>query len=49
MRWDNKKEDDATYGEDNIKAIESDEFIKEYINFLKTESVYKIFIMEKNE
>ncbi|MFR6561551.1 MAG: hypothetical protein ACLUR5_05870 [Eubacterium ventriosum] len=36
-------------GSDNIKGIESDEFIKEYINFLKTESVYKIFIMEKNE
>ena len=53
MRWEHKKEDDATYGEDNIKGIESDEFIKEYIkeyiNFLKTESVYKIFIMEKNE
>ena len=49
MRWEHKKEDDATYGEDNIKGIESDEFIKEYINFLKTESVYKIFVMEKNE
>ena len=49
MRWEHKKEDDATYGEDNIKGIESDEFIKEYINFLKKESVYKIFIMEKNE
>ena len=37
MRWEHKKEDDAIYGEDNIKGIESDEFIKEYINFLKTE------------
>ena len=49
MRWELKKEDDAIYGEDNIKGIESDEFIKEYINFLKTESVYKIFVMEKNK
>ena len=49
MRWEHKKEDDAIYGEDNIKGIESDEFIKEYINFLKTESVYKIFVMEKNK
>ena len=28
MRWEHKKEDDATYGEDNIKGIESDKFLK---------------------
>ena len=49
MRWEHKKEDDATYGEDNITGIDGYEFIDEYVNFLKTESVYKIFIMEKNE
>ena len=49
MRWEHKKEDDATYGEDNITGIDGYEFIEEYVNFLKTESVYKIFIMEKNE
>lgn len=49
MRWGHKKEDDATYGEDNITGIDGYEFIDEYVNFLKTEGVYKIFIMEKNE
>ena len=41
MRWEHKKEDDAIYGEDNIKGIESDEFIKEYINFLKQRAYIK--------
>ena len=29
MRWGHKKEDDATYGEDNITGIDGYEFIDE--------------------
>ncbi|MFR3835343.1 MAG: GNAT family N-acetyltransferase [Eubacterium sp.] len=49
MRWEHNKEDDITYDEDNISGIDKDEFIKEYVNFLKTESKYKIFIMKNDE
>ena len=28
MRWEHKKEDDATYGEDNITGIDGYEFIE---------------------
>ena len=49
MRWEHNKEDDITYGEDNISGIDKDEFIKEYVNFLKTESNYEIFIMKNDE
>ncbi len=47
MKWEHSAEDDITYGETNIAGVNKESFIKEYIEFLKTDSTYKIFVMEK--
>ncbi|MBR2175989.1 MAG: GNAT family N-acetyltransferase [Clostridia bacterium] len=48
MKWEHGAEDDIDYGEHNLDGVDKDEFIDEFISFLKEQTEYEIFIAEDN-
>ena len=49
MKWEHSAEDDITYGETNIVGVDKQEFINEYITFLKEDSTYTVFVLEQDD
>lgn len=49
MKWLHCKEDDLVYGENNLAGVHKENFITEFIDFLKTDHTYKIFVLEEND
>ena len=49
MKWEHSAEDDITYGETNIVGVDKQAFINDYITFLKNDSTYTIFVLERND
>ncbi len=49
IRWQHAKEDDEVYKEKNTVNISKEEYFSKFINALKKEEKYKIFIMEENQ
>lgn len=48
MKWEHCAEDDIDYGEHNLDGVNKDEFIGEFIAFLKGQTDYRIFVAEDN-
>lgn len=48
MKWEHGAEDDIDYGEHNLDGANKNDFIKEFVNFLKTHKEYRIFVAEEN-
>lgn len=48
MRW-LHSEEDVVYGESNLAGVDKEKFINEFVDFLKTDRTYKIFVLEENE
>ena len=48
IKWEHCAEDDIVYGESNLKGCDKNNFITEFVEFLKTDTSYKIFIAEKD-
>lgn len=49
MKWEHCQEDDDVYGERNLEGVDKNTFICEFINFLKADKSYIVFVYEKNE
>lgn len=48
MKWEHGAEDDIDYGEHNLEGVNKDEFVEEFVAFLKAHKEYKIIIAEEN-
>ncbi len=48
MKWEHSAEDDITYGETNTVGVNKQDFIEDYITFLKNDSTYTIFVLEQD-
>lgn len=48
MKWLHCEEDDIDYGEHNLDGVNKQQFISEFMNFLKHNKEYKIFVSENN-
>ena len=48
MKWEHSAEDDIDYDEHNLNGVDKNEFIGEFVGFLKKHTEYKIFIAEDN-
>ncbi len=48
IRWQHAKEDDEVYGEKNTLNVSKEKYFSEFIDTLKKENGYKIFIIEEN-
>lgn len=48
IRWQHAKEDNEVYGEKNTVSISKEEYFSKFIDALKKEDKYKIFIIEEN-
>ncbi len=48
IRWQHAKEDDEVYGEKNTLNVSKEKYFSEFIDTLKKENEYKIFIIEEN-
>jgi len=46
MKWEHSAEDDVTYGESNIVGVDKQQFIDEFVEFLKNDTTYTVFVME---
>lgn len=46
MKWEHSAEDDVTYGESNIVGVDKQQFIDEFVDFLKNDTTYTVFVME---
>lgn len=44
MRWLHGAEDDEDYGESNLIGVDKEKFISEFVDFLKMNEQYKIFV-----
>ena len=48
MKWEHGSEDDIDYGEHNLDGVNKDEFVEEFIAFLKEHKEYEIIVAEEN-
>lgn len=48
MKWEHGAEDDIDYGEHNLDGVNKDEFIEEFVAFLKEHKEYEIIVAEEN-
>lgn len=48
IKWLHCQEDDEVYGEENCKYVDKECFISQFINFLRQDKTYKIFVYEEN-
>ncbi len=48
MKWQHAAEDDIDYGEHNLDGVDKNEFIVEFIAFLKIQTNYQIVVAEDN-
>ena len=48
MKWEHGAEDDIDYGEHNLDGVNKDEFIEEFVAFLKAHKGYNIIVAEEN-
>lgn len=46
MKWQHCLEDDEDYGENNLKNVDKDDFIKKFIDFLTAHKEYKIWVAQ---
>ena len=46
MKWEHCKEDDIDYNENNLIGVDKEKFVKQYAEFFKESTEYKIFIAE---
>lgn len=46
MKWEHCKEDDIDYNENNLIGVDKEKFKNKFIEFLKLNTVYKIFVAE---
>lgn len=49
LKWLHMEDDDITYNEDNLKGINKEKFISDFISFLEGDNNYKIFIAEEDD
>lgn len=49
MKWMHCQEDDEDYGEKNLEGVDKQCFIDSFVDFLKTQKFYTIFVIEENE
>lgn len=48
MKWEHGAEDDIDYGEHNLDGVNKDEFVEEFVAFLKAHKEYEIIVAEEN-
>ena len=48
MKWEHGVEDDIDYGEHNLDGVNKDEFVDEFVAFLKSHMEYEIIVAEVN-
>ena len=48
MKWEHGAEDDIDYDEHNLDGVNKDEFVDEYVAFLKSHKEYEIIVAEVN-
>ena len=46
MKWEHCKEDDIDYNENNLIGVDKEKFVKQYVEFFKESTEYRIFIAE---
>ena len=46
MKWEHSAEDDVTYGETNIVGVNKQQFIDDFVAFLKNDNTYTVYVME---
>jgi GNAT superfamily N-acetyltransferase len=49
MKWLHMEEDNIDYNEDNLKGVDKEDFISDFISFLETDNSYKIFVAEEKD
>lgn len=49
MKWEHGAEDDIDYGEHNLDGVNKEEFVKEFVAFLKVHKEYEIIVAEEND
>lgn len=49
MKWLHGMEDDADYNEHNLDGVNRQRFISDFVEFLKSNKDYKIFVAEDND
>lgn len=49
MKWEHGAEDDIDYDEHNLDGVKKDEFVDEYVAFLKSHKEYEIIVAEVND
>lgn len=49
IKWEHCQEDDEVYGENNLKGVDKNSFVNEFVRFLETDKSYHIFVYEKNK
>lgn len=48
MKWEHGAEDDIDYDEHNLDGVNKDEFVDEFVAFLKSHKEYEIIVAEVN-
>lgn len=48
MKWEHEAEDDVDYGERNLDGVNKDEFVEEFVAFIKAHKEYEIIVAEEN-
>ena len=48
IKWEHEAEDDIDYGEHNLDGVNKDEFVEEFVAFLKAHKEYEIIVAEEN-
>ncbi len=49
MKWEHCGEDDVDYGEHNLDGVDKEEFINEFVAFIKEHKDYRIIIAEEKQ
>ncbi|MEG2289387.1 MAG: GNAT family N-acetyltransferase [Clostridium sp.] len=49
MKWLHMEDDDISYNEDNLKGVDKESFIYDFVSFLESDNNYKIFIAEDKD
>ena len=48
MKWEHGAEDDIDYDEHNLDGVNKDEFVDDFVAFLKSHKEYEIIVAEVN-
>ena len=48
MKWEHCAEDDIDYAEHNLDGVNKDEFVEEFVAFMKAHQEYEIVVAEEN-